>query len=41
MYKILFFCLVFFILGRLSMMKIYVGTDIEKYKNADIGILLQ
>lgn len=40
-YKILFFCLLFFILGRISTMNIYIGYDETKYQKADIGVLLR
>lgn len=38
-YKFWFFVLLAFIVGRLSKSKIYIGTDVEKYKAADAGIL--
>lgn len=42
MYKLLFFILVAFILGRASVgFKIYVGYDKDKYNAANLGILLQ
>lgn len=41
-YKILFYCLVCFIAGRLSVgFKLYVGSDEAKYNSANIGILLK
>lgn len=42
MYKLLFFCLVFFILGRVSVgFKAYVGYDQTKFEAATVGILLR
>lgn len=42
-YELLFYCLIAFILGRLSArpLKIYIGYDKEKYKNANFGLLLR
>ena len=40
-YKLAFFCLTFFILGRLSKESIYIGNDKQKYDAASIGILLR
>lgn len=40
MYKLLFFCLVFFLLGRASVgFKVYVGPDKAKYDAANVAIL--
>jgi len=42
MYKLFFFCLLFFILGRVSVnFKVYVGNDEAKYNAANIGVLLK
>jgi len=41
-YKLILFCLVAFILGRISKgFSIYIGTDEDKVDAATIGILLQ
>lgn len=41
-YKILFYCLISFYLGRLSKgFKFYMGHDEAQYKAATIGILLR
>lgn len=40
-YKLMFFCLVFFLLGRLSKTRIYIGSDPVKYKAAEMGVLLR
>lgn len=40
-YKLLFFCLVWFLIGRISVdFKIYIGDDPVKYDRSTIGILL-
>lgn len=42
MYKLLLYCLVCFLLGRLSVgFKMYIGPDENKYNAATIGILLK
>ncbi len=40
-FKILFYCLVAFIVGRLSKLKVYIGYDKEKYQEADLAIKLR
>jgi hypothetical protein len=40
-YEFLLFMLIAFMIGRLSKNKFYIGSDIEKYKNADFAILLR
>jgi hypothetical protein len=40
-YRFWLFIILAFIIGRLSVCKIYIGYDNEKYEKADIGILLR
>ena len=40
-YEILFYCIVWFIIGRLSTLKVYIGPDRDKYAKANFGILLK
>lgn len=41
-YRLILFCLVAFILGRMSKgFKIYIGPDVKKYEKATLGILLK
>ena len=41
-YELYFYCLIAFILGRLTKwFNIYIGPDETKYSNATIGILLK
>lgn len=39
-YKFWLCVLISFLLGRLSKIKIYIGSDNNKYENSDFGILL-
>ena len=41
-YELYFWCLVSFIIGRISTtFRIYIGSDEQKYNNATFGILLR
>lgn len=40
-YEILFYCILFFFIGRASTWTLYIGTDRSKYEKANIGILLK
>lgn len=40
-YKILFYCLICFFIGRKSVgFKLYIGNDPKKYEAATMGVLL-
>jgi len=38
-YQFWFFMLIAFLLGRGSRLKVYIGSDEEKYNKADFGLL--
>ena len=40
-YELWFYMAIAFILGRISKLKFYIGTDKEEYDAADVAILLR
>ena len=41
-YELYFYCLLAFVIGRMSKgFTVYVGRDHQKYKDANLGILLK
>ena len=40
-YAFWFWGFLFFVLGRLSKIKVYIGTEKDKYEKSELGVLLK